>query len=191
MIRLLVLLIPLVSNAVYAADELSEDESSEDWRQCLQIGDDADRLECYDRIASSSGQQQIDVALAEQQSADVSEATEAHPAGNASVDPAGSAADDLPPAVEDFGKDEGMLRAERERERGSVREIHATVESIVQNRYGKRTFTLDNGQVWVERFESRSLKVEPGDRVRIKSGALGSYRLFGSGKVSTKVQRVR
>ena len=185
---LLVLLIPLASNAVCVAGE-----PLEDWRQCLQIGNDADRLACYDRMASSSGPQQVDVALAGQQSApaDVSEATEAQPTGTASVDTGSSTADDLPPAVEDFGKDEGMLRAERERERGSVREIHATVESIVQNRYGKRTFTLDNGQVWVERFESRSLKLEPGDQVRIKSGALGSYRLFGSGKVSSKVQRVR
>jgi hypothetical protein len=52
-------------------------------------------------------------------------------------------------------------------------------------------FTLDNGQVWVEKRRESYLPVEVGETVTIVAGALGAFRLRQASGRSTQVQRVQ
>lgn len=159
--------------------------------RCSQEENDAARLDCYDReiarIRQSAPAQRVDEsmwnpAIAKPEATTATESKTVSLATESGLQESN---------IADFGKDEKMLRSEREQESGSIDEMYATVVAIEKSASGKRVFSLDNGQVWLEKFETRALKVEPGDPVRIKSGAFGSYRLFGSAKLSAKVERIR
>lgn len=156
-------------------------EASDKLMECADVANETERLACYDR----------ETARIQAPASAAPVVQEVAPAAPQAATVATSKTDAPPANVDDFGKDEKMRREEREEESGPVKEIHAVIVSIEQSRYGKRTFTLDNGQVWTEKFVMKAMRLESGDTVRIKSGSLGSYKLYGSGKVSTKVERRR
>lgn len=149
---------------------------------CGDVVDDAERLACYDRIA-----RQPDGG--EDEGLDPAPATAAQ--SEDEIRPTGTTdgGEDVLQAEADFGVEPRMRQAESEKSK--LREIYATVVSIDQTSSGKRVFTLDNGHVWLEQTLTRRLKLKPGESVRIKAGSLGSYKLFGEGKVSTKVERIQ
>jgi hypothetical protein len=132
---------------------------------CMGHPDDALRLGCYDR-AMSDLQPQLALPAAKR-------TTPAAVASDAQL-------------ASDFGKEARM-----DEEREQLEELSASVAGVETRANGKRIFTLDNGQVWAEQSESKQLRVDTGDRIRIRAGSLGSFRLFASGKVSTRVERVR
>ncbi|HEX7063094.1 MAG TPA: hypothetical protein VF200_14070 [Woeseiaceae bacterium] len=150
-------------------------------RRCAAIDDDAARLACYDayvagaRAAASAGTREARDASKQ---AGGGEAVSG--AGTPSSD---TAADRSAEAEARFG----LPDAPEE----EAKEITATITDIAEGAYGVRTFTLDNGQVWVEDSRARTLKLKVGDTVRISAGLFGSYRLRGSGNRSTSVDRIR
>lgn len=150
--------------ALMAASPGVADEIPELLRRCVVLDDDARRLACYDRYVSRGGAE----AAAEDS------ATPANP-----TEPANGEA-----AAEDRF---GFPDVDEE----ELDEISATITDIVVRRSQERILTLDNGQVWVEDSPRRSVRLEVGDEVEIRSGLFGSYRLFGPANRSTDVDRVR
>jgi hypothetical protein len=166
-----------VITAVAAEPDLSE---------CLQEQSDAGRLACYDRVAigeSEDGQRVPDGATSAEQPAP---AIVAGPAGQDSDVAAREAVDQ----VDNFGMND-RIAEEKSEASPPLDEITATIVAIETRRYGERILTLDNGQVWEEEQPQTRVRLEVGDLVRIKAGALGSFKLFGSTKRSTRVERVR
>ncbi len=159
---------------------------AEEAAQCASLADDAQRLACYDRLfmpavvdaddAADTGEATIE--------RDVAPVEDPTPAAAAS---AATVADDTTDAEQAFGDDD--LPSQRETKRPT--EITATIVALEELRSGARLFVLDNNQVWREKRKTSGLRFAAGDEVRVKAGSLGSYRLFGSGKKSTSVQRVR
>jgi hypothetical protein len=158
---------------------------------CSKEADETTRLACYDREISRIKQPAPNngVAASVPEPAIITE--DVVPTAEKTTTADTIAVGSRETVMADFGKDEQTLRSEREQEEGSIDEMHATLIAIAEDRQGKRIFTLDNDQVWAEKFVNKALRLETGDAVRIKSGALGSFRLFGSGKRSTKVERIR
>lgn len=132
---------------------------------CTDETDDARRLVCYDRALSELRPQPAPSAA--------EPAAPTTVASNAELE-------------SDFGKEARM-----EEDREQLEELSASVAGIETRTNGKRIFTLDNGQVWAEQAERKQLRVDTGDPIRIRAGSLGSFRLFASGKVSTRVERIR
>ena len=74
---------------------------------------------------------------------------------------------------------------------GDLKELSATATKIGAKPRGELVVTLDNGQVWAEIAPGSSIKVKPGDSVRIEAGTLGSFILIAPNGRSSKVSRVR
>ena len=51
--------------------------------------------------------------------------------------------------------------------------------------------TLDNEQVWAEIAPGSTIRLKPGDPVRIQAGTLGSFLLIAPNGRSSKVSRIR
>ncbi|WP_114394107.1 hypothetical protein [Oleisolibacter albus] len=92
------------------------------------------------------------------------------------------------PAVQGLGAEQlARPRAEAAPEQ----EVKATIAALRQNAEGRMVFTLDNGQVWLQR-DSASVRLKAGDVVTVKPGALGTYNLIGGGSgLIIKVRRVK
>ena len=159
------------SAAAGETDELS---------RCAELESDAKRLECYDAALRQDAAEPPRKQRAGLPEASKPATAEAAPA-QATVPPA-------PAAEARFGL---AAPAEPAKPAEETKELGARITAIKVRRNGERIFTLDNGQVWAEKSPSPSLRLEVGDRVTIKSGLFGSHRLFGSGKRSSGVDRVR
>lgn len=162
------------SAAAGETDELS---------RCAELESDAKRLECYDAALRRGAAEPPRKQRAAMPEASKPAAAEPAPA-QALVPPVESA----PAAEGRFGLD---APAEPAKPAEETKELGARITEIKVRRNGERIFILDDGQVWAEKSPSPSLRLEVGDRVTIKSGLFGSHRLFGSGKRSSGVDRVR
>lgn len=147
---------------------------SDDIENCADIADDARRLECYDLASSDERAEEGPETARTSTPATLADSTDAEVPSN--------------DAQESFGLQEEREAAEQESEPD---QISARITKIEMRRNGERLFTLDNGQVWVEDAPKPSLRLDVGDTVTIKAGLFGSHRLFGSGKRSSGVDRVR
>jgi hypothetical protein len=84
----------------------------------------------------------------------------------------------------------------RSRDDGSTNEggapdrITAKVTDLDKRPRGELVFTLDNGQVWMQKEVGGFLPVKVGDTVTVRAGALGSFRLV-VGSRATAVTRVQ
>jgi len=142
---------------------------------CARERDDAQRLQCFDSAAAQSA--------------------EAHAA--ASLDASPVTRDTRPAAAassEDFGVRGSELARKRdaavpEQERAPQR-IDARVTGISKRPRGELVFTLDNGQLWVQKAAGAHFPIKVGDPVTILAGTLGSFRLV-VGNRSTQVTRVQ
>jgi hypothetical protein len=153
---------------LWACCSLAAEPDPGSLRACAAEKDDGLRLACYDR-----------------------EVRDVMPLPSV-VAPADRPAE--PPRVEDkFGARGGELarKQAREDEKVQLKEVSARVTSLEQRPRGERVFTLDNGQVWVEKRRANYMPVEVGETVTITSGALGAYRLSEDTGRSTQVQRVQ
>lgn len=169
--RLTIVVAAFLATPVPAADGQAAFEA------CAALQNDAERLRCYDRAMQSS-------RLAAATAVPAAPAPEpvAHEPKNAT---APESAAESAAAPSRFGLDDEQ-GAEEEVDR-----IDAALADIDVQHHGERIFSLDNGQVWRETAPTPRLRVEVGDAVSIRSGLFGSYRLFGSGSISTRVERIR
>jgi hypothetical protein len=153
-----------------------------DLAECQNETSESARLACYDRKAAES--------QVERGAADTPQEMTKNP-----VQPAASTPTSAEPAsdaarVDEFGTS-ARVRQENESGDDELDEIRAVIVDIDTRRYGNRVITLDNGQVWVEESAKKSVRLEPGDEVRIKAGVLGSFKLFGANNRSTRVDRIK
>lgn len=94
-------------------------------------------------------------------------------------------------AEQRFGREQALFAQSRSGDE-AVREISATVTAVRSANDGRRTFELDNGQVWTHtETPIREFELRPGDRVTIRRGALSSFVLLVPGQPSTRVRRTR
>jgi hypothetical protein len=74
-----------------------------------------------------------------------------------------------------------------------IKNFTAAVESVTVDGRGRQVYTLDNGQVWHQAESRPDFQTHPGEAVRIREGALGSFFLELQTKqhLATRVSRVR
>jgi hypothetical protein len=68
--------------------------------------------------------------------------------------------------------------------------LDAKIAGLRQGPHGEYTFTLDNGQVWVEQEFRPGERFSVGEAVQIKHGFLGSLWLSASDHRMTRVKRI-
>jgi hypothetical protein len=103
-----------------------------------------------------------------------------------SAPPTASPGSDLTPE-EKFG-----LRGDLRREKmGEISELNAKATSVSAKPRGELVITLDNGQVWAEIAPGSTIRLKPGDPVKIEAGSLGSYFLLAPNGRSSRVSRIR
>ncbi len=69
--------------------------------------------------------------------------------------------------------------------------LPATIAALQEGRGGEWTFTLDNGQVWVQAEARPGMRFEVGEKVQIEHGAMSSLWLAADRGRKTRVRRVR
>lgn len=164
---LMLLLLAAFSRGAANADV---SEGAVDFEDCASLADNDRRLACYDHAAETLANEEPVTSKATAQEIGVGR-TESEPA-RAELEAA-------------FGM-EARLAEQGE----SLEQIGAKLETVETLGSGKRIFRLDNNQVWAEQTANPRVRLAAGDQVRIKAGSLGSFRLFGTGKKSTRVERV-
>ena len=148
-------------------------ELSESLARCRAVTEDAARLQCYDAVANALQGAEAQVIPADPVArADVSNAGPRDSVANTP----------LPPAQ--------VVKQQHATDASGDAPISGTIIAIDVLPNGGRIVTLDNGQRWRETGTAPSLKLYVGQTVRIRPGALGSFRLFGSGNKATRVKRV-
>ncbi|MEZ5551163.1 MAG: hypothetical protein R3E82_09765 [Pseudomonadales bacterium] len=93
--------------------------------------------------------------------------------------------------TEMFGREESASRDLVKEVIGSTQLdfIEAEVAVVQRTAYGELIIELDNGQLW-RQIDSRSLRLKPGERVRISAASIGSFLLEKvSGSTSIRVRR--
>jgi hypothetical protein len=135
--------------------------------ECVKIDAPDARLACYDAVAGRTP----------------------------SVAPAGASAAARAPlaapatatnAAADFGK---PRPPPPKPERGAEEAVHATATTVVADAQGHVTLTLDNGQVWS--VIETDVRLDAGEAVTIRHGALGSYVLATASRHTYHVRRLR
>lgn len=98
-----------------------------------------------------------------------------------------------PPEVATLSAEEkfGLRGQLKEEKTGELTELSAKATAISAKPRGELVITLDNGQVWAEIAPGSSIRVKPGDPVKIEAGTLGSFILIAPNGRSSKVSRVR
>jgi len=133
---------------------------------CRNIADDQARLRCYDS------------------------AVDGRPAAPGAAAPAGAITLDSESL---FGRPPEESRALTNQELGleDTEILEATVAGLSRSGTGKLVIRLHNGQVWTQ-VDTTTLSLAPGDPIRIREAALGSYLLQKqSGGRSLRVRRTQ
>jgi hypothetical protein len=88
------------------------------------------------------------------------------------------------------------LNAEKTRETQKIKtaveapSVAAKVTAITHRPHGELVYTLDNGQVWAQLLAAES-RIEVGNTVSVKPGAMGSFFLYSPSGLATRVKRVQ
>lgn len=156
-------------------------------QQCAAIGNDLERLACYDRIFRAPAGTSPATAAAATTAVAAAATTAVAPAATTAVAPAVAA----PP--DDFGLTEAAKRArDPQRAKEEMSEsITGTVAAVGRRPAGELVVTLDNGQVWTQVEVDQRARVAAGDTVTIKRGALSSYLLVTASRYATRVRRAK
>jgi hypothetical protein len=150
-------------------DAASAHDAADDLRMCVHEADDARRLQCYDAAMGRNSD-----------SGAVARSSPAAPAATAPLS-----------AEERFGLNDAQARAKQNvEEPPALERLTATVSGITRQAEGELVMTLSNGQVWAQK-QANSFEVRIGERVTIKSAALGSFLMSNASGRSTRVARIR
>jgi hypothetical protein len=107
--------------------------------------------------------------------------------------------DELAGSVPQLKRDQfGMTPAVAERKDPSAAKaplidpevLDAKIAGLRQGSHGEYTFTLDNGQVWVEQESRPGVRFSVGEVVQIKHGTMSSLWLSASSRRMTRVKRI-
>lgn len=152
------------------AAKLDTPKIFKDLVDCRQVTDPGQRLACYDQkvAALEQAQQSRDIVIADK--AEVREARK------------GLFGLSLP-SIKLFGGGS---------EDDEIKEIDAVAKSARQVGYGAWQFTLEDGATW-QQIDSETVVFGPhsGSKIKIKRGALGSFKANIDGQPGIKVRRVQ
>jgi hypothetical protein len=164
-------------------------------RKCAAETNDAKRLACFDqemtRLMSDAAPAAKAAPPAAATTAAAPAATPAASKAAAKTPAATAAASDATTlsAEERFGlSDEQQRKKENQPEPDKVDHVSGTVTEIAKRPQGELVITLDNKQVWAQRYPE-SFVVKVGDTVSVKSTFIGSYLMVLRGQ-TTRVSRV-
>src|SRR5262245_54055644 len=148
---------------------------------CRKEQDAERRLACFDAASA-----RLEPGAAHAQAA--SAAVPAAAVTNAAAAPAGAAKS----SHESFGVRGGTLAKEAEKNsEPKLENLTANVTAMEKGPHGELVFTLDNGQVWMQKQAVGYFPVRVGDAVSVKARALGSFQLVTSSGKATHVTRVK
>lgn len=135
---------------------------------CSLVENDLKRLMCYDKVMA--GKQ-------------ITQTVELQSIKKAPAIPA--------PAKAQTTTDSFGLENKKAAELKQLDEIEAEITKLSKDQFGKRTFTLSNGQVWRQK-SSDAFTGKKGDRIIIIRGAFDSFRMKKAGTNRTiQVTRVK
>jgi hypothetical protein len=163
---------------------------------CPQIGNDNDRLACFDREFAVLAQQRKPALP----TAPGLGATAAPP-GTANAPAKGSSGDSATtpatPAAAQLTPEQAMglapgkiLKLQKSHTGTELKELDARIQGISVSGSGRGVFRLDNGQVWQQVEPDSKFEVHPGDTVRITKALLGSFFMSASTHMNTRVSRL-
>lgn len=201
-ILLLLLASMLLANSVAIG---ADDDSATAFMKCARIASDAQRLSCYDRLATELIELGVSGATDDSAQRVVSEAPTPAAAPSASsseapaASPEGSASAKTPAVVSGGG---AAAVATNEQGFGLERVEDARGKDIksIQSRYvgeftgwdGDTTFPLENGQVWQQIESGRMSWKATNPVITIKRGFMGSYMLSVDGvNKKVRVKRIK
>lgn len=149
---------------------------------CTEIASDLERLACYDQAFGRRAQSNADAR-----------STAPTVGGAVAAITAVTAVDPAMKAQREFGLSETGRRALDENKVAppAPESLIARLQSVSQRPTGEQVFSLDNGQIWLATESGRAARVQPGDEVTVRKGALGSYLLVTPKKVATHVRRIK
>jgi hypothetical protein len=137
---------------------------------CLKVTDDLRRLTCYDNVL------------------DYGRGGVAGTKIQASQPPA-------PAAEQEFGLQPNRVRQLRglsvSKDKQRPASLSAHVGKVTLMPYGRRQYTLDNGQVWLQTEDQDLFIVKPGDAVTIVPGLLGTFWFQTDEKHGVHAKRIR
>ena len=175
------------------------DETSDKLAECAAIQSDAERVACYDAIASGRVVEEVAPAAAVVEStteaaapeiveptAETAAASAEEPKVEATAEPTAA------PVEETFGQPADDLNREAGVPAGSdtVDRLVATITGVRLYKVDRVIITLDNGQEWRQTSASRK-SFSVGDKIEINKGSFGSYRMTElDGSHAMKVRRL-
>ncbi len=149
----------------------------------MKVGDDTQRLACFDRQAA---------ALV---------AAQSHPSAPAAKPTAVAAAAPAAPAKLTPEQKIGLTRDKVDALEAApgappepeIKNFTAAIKNISVDARNRQVYELDNGQLWHQSETKPGFTVHPGDPVRISKAALGSFfmELQSNKHQATRVSRVR
>lgn len=154
---------------------------------CRHIADDRQRLECFDRESSPQLQQPQQSQQSQQSQQPQSRA--AH--GEKKTESAPAVKTVLTPEQRIGLTPERILKLEGAQEHHDLKELTAKVRAVAGDPGARRSFILENGQVWRQVEPDSEFYVRPGDTVRISKALFGSYFMSVNPHMNTRVSRAR
>jgi hypothetical protein len=158
--------IALSNLSVCAADSINEGLLA-----CAKLGDDAERLTCFDRLAAQLHENRARPAAPTSAAPTSAAPLSAAPADMFGLTTQNDAPHTQPPVT-----------------RTSLNSIHAHVVSLREIRSGT-ILELDNGQKW-QQMGREDLLLKTGDGVKITRGAFNSFWVMTDGNRSGHVKRI-
>lgn len=163
-----------ICSAVWAAAAAAPPQASPRALQaCAEIGEDRERLACYDRLAGHASGADAGQTLAAPPSVPVAAPGAAQPVAAS----AGA-------AKESFG----LYAAEHPAPPPAAPSVVARIEALSHSADGRATVTLEGGQVW--ELDAADPLLAIGDTVRIRRAALGSFLLETPTKRTHRAHRL-